>query len=318
MLDRRDVLKAAAGVAALASVPAALSAAARVSDDKLIHRAIPSSGEKIPVIGVGTNNYSPATPEERTARREVIEQLTALGASVIDTAPAYRQSEATLGELLAEIGNRKRAFIATKVTAQSGTRDEAVAMLAQSRKALRTDFLELVQVHNLTGAAVALPLLREDVAAKRVRYVGITTSRAEQYPAMLALMKSEPLDFIQVDYSIANRGAAAEILPLAQERKIAVLINMPFGGRRDGNLFPRVKDRPLPEFAKDIDATSWSQVFLKYVIGHPSVTCAIPGTTKAANLTDNIGAARGRLPDAALRKQMEEYWDREFAAEAAG
>jgi aryl-alcohol dehydrogenase-like predicted oxidoreductase len=318
MLDRRDVLKAAAGVAALASVPAALSAAARVSDDKLIHRAIPSSGEKIPVIGVGTNNYSPATPEERTARREVIERLTALGASVIDTAPAYRQSEATLGELLAEIGNRKRAFIATKVTAQSGTRDEAVAMLAQSRKALRTDFFELVQVHNLTGAAIALPLLREEVAAKRVRYVGITTSRAEQYPAMLALMKSEPLDFIQVDYSIANRGAAAEILPLAQERKIAVLINMPFGGRRDGNLFPRVKDRPLPEFAKEIDAASWSQVFLKYVIGHPAVTCAIPGTTKAANLADNIGAARGRLPDAALRKQMEEYWDREFAAEAAG
>jgi aryl-alcohol dehydrogenase-like predicted oxidoreductase len=318
MLDRRDVLKAAAGVAALASVPAALSAAARVSDDKLIHRAILSSGEKIPVIGVGTNNYSPATPEERTARREVIERLTALGASVIDTAPAYRQSEATLGELLAEIGNRKRAFIATKVTAQSGTRDEAVAMLAQSRKALRTDFFELVQVHNLTGAAIALPLLREEVAAKRVRYVGITTSRAEQYPAMLALMKSEPLDFIQVDYSIANRGAAAEILPLAQERKIAVLINMPFGGRRDGNLFPRVKDRPLPEFAKEIDAASWSQVFLKYVIGHPAVTCAIPGTTKAANLADNIGAARGRLPDAALRKQMEEYWDREFAAEAAG
>jgi aryl-alcohol dehydrogenase-like predicted oxidoreductase len=107
-------------------------------------------------------------------------------------------------------------------------------------------------------------------------------------------------------------------LPLAQERKIAVLINMPFGGRRDGNLFPRVKDRPLPDFAKDIDAASWSQVFLKYVIGHPAVTCAIPGTTKAANLADNIGAARGRVPDAALRKAMEEYWDREFSAEAAG
>jgi aryl-alcohol dehydrogenase-like predicted oxidoreductase len=318
MLDRRDVLKAAASAAVLANLPVAMAATKSAPVNELIHRAIPSSGERIPVIGVGTNNYSPATPEERTARREVIEQLTVLGASVIDTAPAYRQSETTLGELLAEIGNRKRAFVATKVTAQSGTREEAVAMLVQSRKALRTDFFELVQVHNLTGAAVALPLLREEVAAKRVRYVGITTSRAEQYPAMLALMKSEPLDFIQVDYSIANRSAAAEILPLAQERKIAVLINMPFGGRRDGNLFPRVKDRPLPDFAKDIDATSWSQVFLKYVVGHPAVTCAIPGTTKAANLTDNIGAARGRLPDAALRKQMEEYWDREFAAEAAG
>ncbi len=302
MLDRRQFFATTTGAAAALAWPAHAS-------EPLLRKAIPASGERIPVIGVGTNNYSPTTPEERAARRAVLAKLTELGASVIDTAPAYRDSEKVIGELLAEIGNRKSAFLATKVTAQSGKAEEGIAMLEASLAALRTPTLELVQIHNLMGAAVLLPVLRAWVAEQRIRYTGITTSRAEQYPAMLELMRTEKLDFIQVDYSIANRGAAAEILPLAQARGMAVLINLPFGGRRDGNLFPRVKDKPLPEFAADIGAKTWSQFFLKYVVSHPAVTCAIPGTTKVQNLEENVGAGRGELPDAKMRQRMEAYWD---------
>lgn len=279
------------------------------ANTNLLRKAIPVSGEPLPVIGVGTNNYSPASPEERAARRAVLERLTTAGLSVIDTAPLYRESERTIGELLAEIGNRPRAFIATKVTAQGGTREEGIASMEESLRRLRTDFVELMQVHNLIGADVLLPLLREWVAAKRIRYVGITTSRDEQYPQMLQLMRTQKLDFVQVDYSIGNRSAAEEILPLAADKGIAVLVNLPFGGRRDGNLFARVRDKPLPTWALEIDARSWGQFLLKYVVSHPAVTCAIPGMTKLANLEDNLGAAQGRLPDAAMRRRMEEFWD---------
>ena len=314
-IDRRQAfrLALAAGSLALAGGGASAAAAAKASPRGLLRKPIPSSGELLPVIGLGTNNYSPTTPEERASRKGVLERLTASGASVIDTAPAYRASEATIGELLEEIGNRGQAFIATKVTAQGGTREEGVAMLEESRRRLRSERLDLVQVHNLIGAAVLLPLLREQVAGKRIRYVGVTTSRAAQYPDLLALMRSERLDFVQLDYSLGNRLAAAELLPLAQERGMAVLVNLPFGGRRDGNLFSRVKDRPLPAWATEIGAASWAQVFLKYVVSHPAVTCAIPGMTRVANLEDNLGAARGALPDAAMRARMERWWDENAA-----
>lgn len=275
----------------------------------LIRKAIPKSGEQLPVVGLGTNNYSPKTPEERAARREVIAGLTTGGASVIDTAPSYRDSEQTLGELIGEIGNRRQIFLATKVTARSGTRDEGVAMLENSFRMLRSEMLDLVQVHNLVGTAVLLPLLREQVAAKKIRYVGITTSQDAQYAEMTTIMKNEALDFIQVDYSLGNRGAGDELLPLAADRGMAVLINLPFGGRRDGNLFSRVRGQELPGWAAEIGATSWGQLFLKYVISHPAVTCAIPGMTRLANLEDNLAAARGVLPDAAMRRRMESWWD---------
>lgn len=275
----------------------------------LLHKAIPKSGERLPVLGLGTNNYSPKTPEERTARREVIAGLTAGGASVIDTAPSYRESEQTLGELIGEIGNRRQIFLATKVTARGGTREEGIAMLDNSFRMLRTETLDLVQVHNLVGTAVLLPLLREQIAAKKIRYVGITTSQDAQYPEMTSIMKNEALDFIQIDYSLGNRGASDELLPLAADRGMAVLINLPFGGRRDGNLFSRVRGQELPGWANEIGAKSWGQLFLKYVISHPAVTCAIPGMTRLANLEDNLAAAQGTLPDAAMRRRMESWWD---------
>ena len=306
LIDRRTAIQLAmaSGIATSLVRGDALLAA-----NALLQRRIPSSGESLPAIGVGTNNYSPTTPEERAARRAVLERLTDSGLRVIDTAPLYRESERVIGELLADIGNRPKAFLATKVTAPNKTREEGVASMDESMRRLRTDFIELMQVHNLIGTEVLLPLIREWIAAKRVRYVGITTSRDEQYSEVARLMRTESLDFVQVDYSIGNRGAAEQLLPLAAERGIATLINLPFGGRRDGNLFSRVRGQPLPDWASEFEARSWGQFFLKYVLSHPAVTCAIPGMTKVANLEDNLGAAQGRLPDAAMRKRMEAFWD---------
>jgi aryl-alcohol dehydrogenase-like predicted oxidoreductase len=310
-LDRRTVLQLAG--AAFVTAPALLRATeptdALLTWSPHLSRAIPSSGERLPVIGVGTNRYNPTNDEERMSRKAVLAGLTAAGAKVIDTAPSYGESERVIGELLAEIGNRDRCFLATKVTSRSGTREEGEAMLEASRQRLRSDRLDLVQVHNLVGTEVLLPLLREQVAAKRIRYIGITTSRDPQYADFQRVMETERLDFVQVDYSIANRGAAERLLPLAQERGMAVLVNMPFGGPRDGNLLTKLKDRPLPEFAAELGATSWAQVLLKYILGHPAVTCAIPGMTRRANLEDNLGIVNGALPDAAQRRRMEAWWD---------
>lgn len=314
-LDRRTALQLA-GAALIAAPTAAPLLARDEAPAPLLTRPIPSSGEKLPVIGVGTNRYNPTTDEERMSRKAVLAGLTAAGAKVIDTAPSYGESERVIGDLLAEIGNRGRCFLATKVTARGGTREEGEAMLEASRQKLRSDRLDLVQVHNLVGTAVLLPLLREQVAAKRIRYTGITTSRDSQYADFEAVMKAEQLDFVQVDYSIANRGAAERLLPLAAERGMAVLVNLPFGGSRDGNLLAKLKDRPLPDFAAEISAASWAQLLLKYILGHPAVTCAIPGMTRLENLRDNLGGGRGPMPDAALRRRMEAWWDAEMGGAA--
>lgn len=319
MARRRDVIKV--GLAALAGNQIATAWGADKAKEKaprpapagpLMTSAVPSTGERLAAIGVGTNNYSPTTPEERAARREVLAGLTAAGASVIDTAPAYRQSEEVIGELLAEIGNRKQAFVATKITAPEGSLEKGTAMLEESFRRLKTDVLDLVQIHSLNGVDVLFPMLFDQKAKRRIRYVGITTSSGNQHAAMIDVMKAQPIDFIQVDYSIANRAAAEAVLPLALEKKIGVLINLPFGGRRDGNLFSRVRDKALPDWAAEIDAKSWGQVFLKYVISHPAVTAAIPGMTKIGHLEDNLGALRGRMPDAAMRTRIEKYWDQNF------
>jgi aryl-alcohol dehydrogenase-like predicted oxidoreductase len=320
---RRDVIKA--GLALAGTAAAGAWAAEKKDKDKdepkpppaapLVTKAVPSTGERLAIIGVGTNNYSPTTPEERAARREVLAGLTAAGASIIDTAPAYRQSEEVIGDLLADIGNRKQAFIATKVTADKGNLAQGVAMIEESKRRLKTDLLDLVQIHSLNGVDVLFPHLFELKKKGQIRYVGITTSSGGQHGAMVELMKSQPLDFVQVDYSLANRDAAETVLKTALERRIGVLVNLPFGGRRPENsLFSRVRDKELPEWAGEIGATSWGQVFLKYVISHPAVTAAIPGMTKITHLEDNLNAARGRLPDASQRARMEKYWDQNFDA----
>lgn len=306
--SRRSVL--GAGVAAcLAAVTQRLAAAAASGVAPLVRKSIPSSGEQLPVIGLGTNNYNVTTPEDFAPRRDVLRRMPDLGGTVVDTAPAYGRSEIVLGELMSELGNRERFFLASKVTAPEGDAARGRAMLEDSFQRLRTQRIDLMQVHNLDGVEALMPVLREFKDAKRIRYVGVTTSNEAQYPQLIDAMRRHTLDFIQVDYSIDNRLAAEQVLPLAQERGLAVLVNMPFGGRRSGNLFPRLAGRELPPWAADAGAASWAQFLLRYVVSHPAVTCAIPGTHRLAHLEDNMRAGRSELPDAAMRAQMLGFWE---------
>ena len=307
-ISRRQALRAGVAACVAAATHRAFASPADAGANAVVTKPIPSTGERLPVIGLGTNNYSVASAEDLAPRREVLRRMAELGGKVVDTAPAYGRSEIVLGDLMAELGNRDRFFLATKVTAPDGDLARGRAMLEDSFRRLRTQRIDLMQVHNLDGVDALMPALREMKDAKRIRYVGITTSNDEQYPQMIEAMRRHALDFIQVDYSIDNRAAAAQILPLAQERGLAVLVNMPFGGRRSGNLFRRLADRELPPWAAEAGARSWAQFLLRYVASHPAVTCVIPGTHRVAHLEDNQGAARGALPDAAMRKRMEEYW----------
>jgi len=269
-------------------------------------KAIPSTGEKIPVIGIGTRDYEAETPELRTELKEVLRQLPELGGKVIDTATGYRKgaSESLIGELTAELGNRDRLFLATKVASRG--KQAGMDQIEQSFRRLQTDRIDLIAVHNLRDTDIQLENLRQLQQERRVRYVGITTSFDRQYDEFETVMKAQELDFIQVDYAIDNRASGARLLPLAADREMAVMVNMPFGRRR---LFSAVRDLKLPGWAGEIDCTSWAQVFLKYIVSHPAVTCVIPGTRSVKHLQDNILAGHGRMPDAAMRRQLEEYID---------
>jgi aryl-alcohol dehydrogenase-like predicted oxidoreductase len=243
------------------------------------------------------------------ARREVLREFPALGGRVIDTARGYGRSEAVIGQLLAELGNRDRYFIASKPV--SAPQAEGVInrqLIDESFASLRVPVIDLLQVHSLVRFDDLMPLLREYKQEKRIRYVGATTAAPRQHAQFLEVMRTQPLDFVQVDYSIANRAAGQDLLPLAQRRGIAVLNNTPFGGR-NASLFPRVAGKPLPDFAAEFGAKTWAQFMLKYNLSHPAITAVIPGTTTVEYLRDNQAAGRGRLPDAALRRRMEQYWD---------
>jgi aryl-alcohol dehydrogenase-like predicted oxidoreductase len=292
-LSRRGFLRAGLAAGAGAWLARAVPAAAA---DTLITKVIPSSGERLPAIGLGTDAFREDVREEIRAE---IKRMSELGGSVIDTSDDYGDSEALIGEALETLGTRAKFFLATKCS-------NGPDSFARSLELLKTRRVDLLQVHNLHGVAELLPAMHEWKQAGKIRYLGITTSRVSQHAEMLELMRRYPLDFIQVDYSIANRDAAEAILPLASARKIAVLVNLPFGR---SSLFRQAAERRLPPWAGDIDVASWAQFFLKYVISHPAVTCAIPGSTKQSHLEDNQAAGRGRLPDEALRRRMEEYWD---------
>ena len=301
-LTRRGFLAAgvATGIGTLVSRPLMCADPPATDSSRLITRAIPSSGESLPVIGIGTDSFRSGV---RADIRAELKRMSELGATVIDTSDDYGDSEALIGEALESLGTRDRMFLATKMSggASRGTQD-----FAHSLERLKTGRIDLLQVHNLYGTAELLAQMQQWKQQGRIRYVGVTTSRGGQHAELADTMRRYPLDFIQVDYSIANREAAATILPLALERKVAVLVNLPFGR---SSLFRQASGRKLPPWAADIEVTSWAQYFLKYVIGHPAVTCAIPGSTQVAHLEDNQGAGRGRLPDAAMRRRMEDYWD---------
>lgn len=272
----------------------------------LITKSIPSSGEKLPVVGLGTNAYSVTAAEELAARREVLQHLPQLGAKVIDTARGYGEAEVVIGRLLGELQLRDQVFLASK-TPNRGEIADPHAAIAESFTRLQAQRIDLLQIHNLHGLDILYPALAEARQAGKIRYVGVTTSSRDQYDALAAALKKYRFDFVQIDYSVENRGAEKTILPLAQERGAAVLVNVPLGGRR-GNLLPKVAHAKLPPWTADFDVTSWAQLLLKYNVSHPAVTAVIPGTTKLAHLLDNQLAARGRLPDAATRKKIEELW----------
>lgn len=309
-LSRREIVHAAAMASVgLALGPFAAAAAKDTPGSTPITKPIPSTGERLPVIGLGTNQYSVDTPEELARLQEVLETMVTLGGSVVDTARGYGRSEEVIGELIQRMGNRDRFFISTKTPLGGDLRAPEIEVQASFDR-LKVDTIDLMLIHNLHGLDQLMPALIDAKEKGRVRYIGMSTSTDGQYAAQMESMRRYPLDFIQVDYSIANRNAADAVLPLAQERGVAVLVNVPFGGRRGAAaVFGRVADRALPGFAADFDATSWAQFFLKYVVSHPAVTAAIPGTTRVTHLTDNQGAGRGRLPDAAMRREMERYWD---------
>ena len=306
--SRRSVIKGglASGIAMTLGWDVVQAAADKTLP--LITKTIPSTGEKLPVVGIGTNAYSVTAPDELAARREVLQNLPELGGKVVDTARVYGQSEEVIGQIVAGLGNRDKLFIATK-TPMGGDFSNAAAVLQESFRRLQVQRIDLMQIHNFQGTNELLPVMREWKQAGKIRYVGVTTSTEDQYPQMLEALRKYPLDFIQVDYSIENRGAEREVLPLAKEKGVAVLVNMPLGGRR-GNFMPKLADKKLPEWAAEYDAASWAQLLLKYNISHPVVTAVIPGTTKLSHLQDNQGAARGRLPDAAGRKRIEQLWEK--------
>ncbi len=303
-LSRRDALCAALAVGAGALLPRPVRATSAATLP-LITKVIPASGERLPAIGLGTDKFG---RDEREPILAQIQRMQQLGGTVIDTAAAYGDSEELIGEALA--GSRERMFIATKLTASGGGfRGGGVggqASFERSLMRLRTAKIDLLQVHNLDGVDELLPLMQQWKQAGKIRYLGITTSRVAQHEQMIGYLRKYPLDFVQVDYSLDNRDAAQTLLPLAQEKRVAVLANVPFGF---GNLLRRAQTRKLPPWAADIDVTSWGQFLLKYVISHPAVTCAIPGSTQVAHLTDNQAAAHGRLPDEATRRRMEQFWD---------
>jgi aryl-alcohol dehydrogenase-like predicted oxidoreductase len=299
--SRRQLLTVGIGMGAWVCLhPASLLAQA----DPLIQRRIPSTGESLPVIGIGTARRYEAvrTEAERAPLREVVRRFQELGGKVIDTAPSYGTAEVVVGDLVTGLSIRESLFIATKVGARG--REAGIAELEQSFKRLHSPKIDLIAVHNLQDTQTQLGTLREWKQAGRIRYIGITTSFERQYPEFERTMKAEALDFIQVDYALDNRTAAQRILPLAADRGMGVMINLPFGR---GRLFQAVQGRALPPWAGEGDCASWGQFFLKYIVSHPAVTCAIPGTSKAEHLADNLGAARGRLPDAEMRRRMERF-----------
>jgi aryl-alcohol dehydrogenase-like predicted oxidoreductase len=274
----------------------------------LITKPIPSTGEELPVVGLGTNRYGVSTPEEMAPLREVLRAMPEHGATIIDTAPSYRGSEAVLGQLMDDLGNRDKFFLSTKVTAPDGDVQEGIRQMENSFEVLKTDMIDLMEVHNLNGTDAILPVMKEWKQEGRIRYIGVTTSSTRSHEALMEIMRREPLDFVQVNYSIGARDAAANVLPLAQDEGIAVMLNVPFGGRR-GSVFGTLADKELPDWAGEFDCTSWAQFCLKYLISHPAVNCPIPGTTDVGHLVDNLGSARGKLPDADTRKRMEDLFD---------
>lgn len=268
--------------------------------ETMLTRPIPSSKERLPVIGLGTWQTFDV-PDAESARKplaEVLSLFVQLGGRVVDSSPMYGRSETVLGDLASSLGIRDRLFVATKVWTSG--RSQGIAQMEDSERKLRGR-VDLMQVHNLLDAGTHLETLRRWKAEGRVRYVGVTHYTASAYPAVEEQIRRGGLDFVQINYSLAEREAENRVLPLAADRGVAVLVNRPFGA---GSLFRETRGKPLPPFAKELGAASWAELFLKFVVSHPAVTCAIPATSKADHLRQNMNAGRGPMPDEAMRKRI--------------
>jgi diketogulonate reductase-like aldo/keto reductase len=268
----------------------------------LLTKPIPSSGEQMPLIGLGTwitFNVGNDTAA-RAQSAEVMRQFFAAGGKLIDSSPMYGSSQGVIGEALQKLQAQSRVFSAEKVWTSS----DGAAQIEASRRLWQVPRFDLLQVHNLLAWEKQLPLLQAMKAAGQLRYVGITTSEGRRHSEFEQLMRSQRIDFVQLSYNLLDREAEQRLLPLARERGIAVLVNRPF---REGALLRQLQRHPLPGWAAEIDCSNWAQVALKFVVSHPAVTCAIPATSNPVHLRENMGASRGRLPDAALRQRMADH-----------
>jgi diketogulonate reductase-like aldo/keto reductase len=263
-------------------------------------RAIPATGERLPVIGLGTwQTFDVAPGLERAPLGRVLETFVELEGRVVDSSPMYGRAESAVGDLAAERGLAPKLFFATKVWTRG--RQAGVVQLEQSARRLKIETIDLVQVHNLLDVETHLATLREWKKAGRVRYVGITHYTESAYDEVERVLEAEPVDFLQINYSVAEREAERRLLPLARERGVAVIANRPLAG---GALMRRLRERPLPEWAEEIDATSWAQLLLKFVVSHPAITCAIPATSKVEHVRDDLKAGIGRMPDEDEREKI--------------
>ena len=303
-LTRREATKLIGAGAAGLLLPIGTSRVWAANESSaMLTRAIPSSGEKLPVIGLGTwqtFDVDPAGPE-RKQLEEVLSLFVRLGGKVVDSSPMYGRAEEVVGDISSKLGLRDSLFLATKVWTER--KQAGIESMERSFARLKSKRIDLMQVHNLVDAPTHLATMREWKAQGRIRYLGVTHYNSHGYREVERVLRSEKLDFLQINYSIMEREAEERILPLARERGVAVIVNRPFGG---GDLFRRVRAQPLPEWAAEFDCRSWAQFLLKWIIAHDAVTCAIPATSNPKHLEDNMQSGVGRLPDAKMRQRMVE------------
>jgi aryl-alcohol dehydrogenase-like predicted oxidoreductase len=303
--SRREAIALGAGVSLFSALPFAAAAQPLPARSSMLTREIPQSREALPVVGFGTwQTFDIGNDRAEFERRqEVLSILFEAGGKVIDSSPMYGSAEAVVGRLLRQMQARPKAFLATKVWTSGQA--AGVKQMEASLSNFQTNSIELMQIHNLLDWRTHLRTLRAWKEQKRFRYIGITHYTVAALETLAAIIKSEPLDFVQFGYSLNVRAAEGQLLPLAAERGVAVIVNQPFDS---GALFGKVRGRTLPPWAAELDCTSWGQVFLKYILSHPAVTCVIPGTAKPEHARDNVAAGEGRLPDAGERQRIAAYW----------
>ena len=279
----------------------------QAAEEPITTRPIPHSGERLPVVGIGTAVIFDFEndAEKYAQRRAVVQALVAGGGKLVDTAHSYGRAEERVGDVVADLGVRDKLFLATKYS-YAADRKAAAASLEASLRRLKTDRVDLMQAWNVGDAGFDFGLLREWQRQGRCRYVGMTTSFDRQYEAIGKVLTRERPDFFQVNYSLGDREAEEELLPKAADAGAAVLVNLPFGRN---SLFRKAGNRPLPDLAAEFGARTWAQFFLKFILSHPAVTAVIPGTDKQEYMLDNLKAGRGPMPDAAMRRRMVQYWD---------